>query len=64
MRSQSLRKDLEKFNPFYYLKQEGLFYKNLQDCADEYADLRGRLKRFHRSRYGKDEKYIVEGVVV
>ena len=60
---QNLRRDLEIFSPFYYVTKEGLFYKNLQDCAEEYADLKGRLKRFHRSRYAKDEKYIEREVV-
>jgi len=63
MRSQSLRKDLEEFSPFYYVAKEGFFYKNLQGCATEYADLKGRLKRFHRSQYNEDEKYITEEVV-
>lgn len=63
MRSQSLRKDLEEFSPQYYVAKEGLYYKNLQDCMEEYANLRGRLRRFHRSRYGKDEKYIVKEVM-
>jgi len=60
---QNLRRDLEEFSPHYYITKEGFFYKNLQDCATEYADLKGRLRRFHRSRYGEDEKYITEEVV-